>query len=174
MQSPRSRFMRRDPQGRAERAEEHAKAVNTPEAWLVAADAAEEISNPRRALVYRFFATVAPRPVHSGLEIVRGLQRLGASELYSPDYPPWRAGAHLNVPFTERPVRGMKRRPLYPLFQALATYFVGDGKTELYFISNRGGVFGVIWDREEAIDQARNRNLYVEGPGGEEWYASWA
>ena len=156
-----------DPLDRAGRVERHARAANTPEDWLIAADAAEEASDARKALVYHFFATVAPGPVHSGIEIVHGLRRLGAVELY-PD------GAALDVPFTGKPVDRMKRQPLYPLFQALATYFVGDGKTELYFISNRVGVFAIMWDREEAIDQARYRDLYVEGPGGEEWHASWA
>lgn len=155
----------------ANQAHAYALKVNTPEAWLVASDAAEEAGDGRSALVYRFFATVAPRPIHSGVEIVHGLRRLGATELYPTGVTV--LPSELS-PLTARIVRGMKRRRLYGLFQALATYFVGDEKTELYFLSNRGGIFAIFWDREEAIDRARYRDLYVEGPGGEEWHASWA
>ena len=151
----------------ASRAYAYAFEMNTSDAWLVAADAAEEAGDNRSALVYRFFATVAPRPIHSGMEIIHGLRRLGATELYP-------TGVSLDVPLSAWVVRSMKRHRLYGLFQALAVYFVGDGKTELYFLSNRGGIFAILWDREEAIDRARYRDLYVEGPNGEEWHASWA
>ena len=133
---------------------------------MVAADAAEEAGS-NAALVYRFFATIAPRGVHDPYEIVQALRDLGAH--------PSADGARLEVPLQEldhhRP-RGMKRLRLYPLFQALASYFVGT-EIEIYFVSNRSGVFAIYRDREEAIDLARYRDLYVEGPSGEERHASW-
>ena len=141
----------------ANRAHAYALETNTRDAWLVASDAAEEACDDRAVLAYRFFATVAPRSIHSGAEIVRGLRRIGAAELTP-------SGVRLDPP-----------RRLHDLFQALATYFVGDGKTELYFLSNRDGiVFAIFSDRDDAIDRARHRDLYVEGPGGEEWRAPWA
>ena len=145
----------------------YAARSNTPEAWEVAADAAEEVSELNAALVFRFFATIAPRPVESPHQIITALHRLGAYASRDLD------NARLDVsPDVLRP-RGMKRLPLFPLFQALATRFVGTA-TELYFVSNRSGVFAIYRYRDEAIDLARYRNLYVEGPSGEEWHATWA
>ena len=156
---------------RAEQTYAYASRANTPDAWLVAADAAEEASNQRAAIVYRFFATIAPRSVRSSWEIINGLRRLGAPAIARA------SGVRLGgraLPLTAMPTRGMKRRRFYALFQALATYFVGDSLTELYFLSNRGGVVAIFSDRDDAIDHARFRDLYVEGPSGEEWHASWA
>ena len=141
----------------------HAVDVNTPDAWLVAADAAEEARGPRdydKALVYRFFATVAPEHIRDGHVIVWGLRRLGV-----PTVPRMHA-VHL-------PNQRTKRR-FGPLFEALASYFVGDGRTELYFVSaRRRGIIEIYFDRESAIDRARHRDFYVEGPSGEEWHAPW-
>jgi hypothetical protein len=55
----------------------------------------------------------------------------------------------------------------------LATRLVGLPKS-FYFVSDRRGVVAVFISRQAAIDFGAPHDLYVEGPSGEEWPASWS
>ena len=55
------------------------------------------------------------------------------------------------------------------ILDKMASQFVGDDKTQLFFVSNikSGRVVAVFTSEYDAVEYALPRRLYVEGPGGE-------